>query len=229
MTRNILFGGSASARSCLHRLLLVLLFCGLAGLFSGPVSAAPYDTSPATPRMRKRLSTIQKRAPNPPVPSVEECKLHITAPPTNKMLFYTGVTGDSAELYADANGLTLVSDPSVDTDKWLDGSAGPQKEAELLEEAGEETWDIDVEDKQFFDNFCQAVAELSTGRVTVAVPLDYQEFSNSVWTRVEFPALKLIPGVTVFAVPLAQNQNPGAVPLGPERQIWPCEEGVPSA
>ena len=164
----------------------------------------------AIPPLKRALPTttphgpISTQAPAPPVPTVEECKAHITTPPTDQCLFYTLNTVDSARKFAIQHvpRLYLLENLIDDISDYANSPNSSWSQAEK---------------DTFWDNCSQAFAELASGVAFVVLP-SVIPVTPEVWKRIEYDALVRNMDVDLIVKVIADHFNDQTI-------LWPCSSG----
>ena len=150
------------------------------------------------------IPPLKRATTAPPVPTVEECKAHITTPPTDQSIFYTLNTVDSAREFAieQVPRLYLLEDIIDDISDYANSPNSPWSQAEK---------DL------FWDNCSQAFAELTRGVTFVVLP-SVIPVTPEVWKRIEYNALVGNLDVDLIVKVIAENFNNQTI-------LWPCSSG----
>lgn len=177
------------------------------------------------------LETLEKRLEKPPVPGASELRPHLKEVTPSSCMFYTGGTVAAAQQYANANQLRLLGD--LDVDGW---AAPSQEDSEGEPDYNEKcpmSWafqeqyaDAEVgwgwdERNEYFDNLSEAFAHKCNGDTLLALPPSKEVPQDSVFARVEFPALRFNPTVnTIRSVVLNTGEDADGTPLEPLGVYW---------
>ena len=180
-------------------ILLMFVTLSIFGAFTSAIPplkhALPATTAPGP---------IPTQAPAPPVPSVEECKAHITTPPTDRSLFYSLGTVDSAKNFSliHVPRLYILADRLDNISDYANSPNSPWSQAEK---------DL------FWDNCSEAFAQLTSGVAFVILP-SVIPATPEVWKRIEYDALVSNMDVDMIVKVIAEN-------LADQTILWPCSRG----
>jgi hypothetical protein len=206
-------------------MIVPLLPCILALLLPS-ASSWPLNADPLFEDLAKRLE-------KPPVPGASDLRPHIAAVPSSSCMFYTGGTVKAAQEYADANDLYLLGD--LDEDGWVRPSQEDEFGNEDYSPQCPMSWAFqepykrenvgwgEAERDAYFDSLSEAFSQKCTGVITLALPPNREIPSDSVFARVEWPALKFNPTVTMIrAVVLNRGEGGDAngTPLDGPYVYW---------
>jgi hypothetical protein len=172
-------------------------------IFDSFASAIP-PLKRAPPPTTAPPGAVAIQAPVPSVPTVEECKAHITTPPINQSLFYTLGTVDSARTFAIQHvpRLYLLEDLIDDISDYATSPDSSWSQA-----------DKDL----FWDNCSQAFAELTSGVAFLILPSQIP-VTPKVWKRIEYDAL--VNNMDVHLIVKVNDSN-----TQDQTILWPCSSG----
>ena len=187
---------------------------------------------------RRDHPLLKKRNLDPPVPTVEECKNHLSVD-KDKAVFYSSAVEDSAKAYASSirefpyHSMTsiffahiLVEGKTIWEAGLNDFKTALEARAKQVVDGGGSSWTTE-DGADFFINCSKAFALIAAGTVTAVLPGgsdgNVQLPDGSYFTVYEWPILKdPAQNSNVEKVLGLVGNTGGTTPNGALKQIYPC-------